>query len=527
MSFNIVLSEIDEMVEGTNQSISAWLLQLYSIRTKLYEFVCDADLTGTGAENIKKNLEDVYVFAVDSMITALVAYNTQLVLYSGNLFDLEGDKNGKLSEECMEEIQKKITEFTDETDDAYDKYTSYVKDISHLLDVNIGSKYSYKKELIDIKTDVYHVALKTNDLDSQKGGCNCGELSKISDLIEGVIKVLNKAYCSQLSLRSPSYSKDLTDDNFNNLKGIKKDLDDYNKDNRKDVLRFEEKNSWYAYDYNELQLMAIIDSLPTTLDQTDYVKIALFLVYKLVTLNSDDSMTFDEFIPTWINDHSIIKVFENLAKSLPSSIIADHYYNNMQRWKELIKTACDPKTGYIEYQDLLDLMEYGMNIETLNKKLMNNGTRMNASSNTCEIIAVYNTLVYLNGGKSPVDFPDLIKRFEEKGVTLYGYFGTSPMELDRYLNSQGYKTTMLVDGEDKMDYNTLQNKYDTFIVTVYNNKEKVSSQIHTMSITHEGGKYYLHNTFDGSAYEGNSIEDVLSKYKNGNSEVISIIGVGK
>lgn len=241
MSFNIILSEIDEMVEGTNQSISAWLLQLYSIRTKLYEFVCDADLTGTGAENIKKNLENVYVFAVDSMITALVAYNTQLVLYSGNLFDLEGDKNGKLSEECMEEIQKKITEFTDETDDAYDKYTSYVKDISHLLDVNIGSKYSYKKELIDIKTDVYHVALKTNDLDSQKGGCNCGELSKISDLIEGVIKVLNKAYCSQLSLRSPSYSKDLTDDNFNNLKGIKKDLDDYNKDNRKDVLRFEEK----------------------------------------------------------------------------------------------------------------------------------------------------------------------------------------------------------------------------------------------------------------------------------------------
>ena len=145
-------------------------------------------------------------------------------------------------------------------------------------------------------------------------------------------------------------------------------------------------------------------------------------------------------------------------------------------------------------------------------------------------------MAYLDGGYSPVDFPDLLKEYEGNGTALAGNWGASPSSVDACLRQHGYETELVSGaklGESGKGYRQLQDKYDVYILSTWNRGDKIpSSGVHTMAITkNENGKFVVHNDYkykEGSPLnEYDTLREAAYSYHNGDSEPISIIGVTK
>lgn len=74
-------------------------------------------------------------------------------------------------------------------------------------------------------------------------------------------------------------------------------------------------------------------------------------------------------------------------------------------------------------------------------------------------------------------------------------------------------------------------------MTIINNENNISNEVHTMCITKENGKYILHNVFSNGDAEGadndknvgwtqyESLQDVVDGYNQDNGNPISIRGI--
>ena len=122
---------------------------------------------------------------------------------------------------------------------------------------------------------------------------------------------------------------------------------------------------------------------------------------------------------------------------------------------------------------------------------------------------------------------------EGRGPCLNGMLGTSPVIIGEYLQDEGYDVKMLEgnDARDPSSLEELQDDYDTYIVTVYNNENDISSCVHFMCITTveiEGEtKYILRNDSMAGTLPKDSISDCLEVYSGGDSKTICIMGIGK
>ena len=220
---------------------------------------------------------------------------------------------------------------------------------------------------------------------------------------------------------------------------------------------------------------------------------------------------FMQYVPGHVDDKTMLIILDELAyESIPSGIIEYNHINNMEKWKYYVEKG---KFKFIEnQQNMYDLL-YGMS---------------SADKNSCEVIAVYNALVYMNGGESNVEFPDLISEFEHKGVCAKGELGTSPIAVYDYFDANGYTTEMLYGesiNEENLD--NMQAKYDTFILTAYNDGCDLEAEIHTVCITEEliDGKkqFVIHNGYDDKPC--NSLYEAVNEFHGGKSEPIDIICV--
>ena len=140
-------------------------------------------------------------------------------------------------------------------------------------------------------------------------------------------------------------------------------------------------------------------------------------------------------------------------------------------------------------------------------------------------------MAYLNGGYSPVEFPDLLREYEGNGTALLGNWGASPSGVDLYLRKNGYKTTFVTGPDLEQDgngYERLQSQYDVYIMSSWNIKGQITEGVHTMAITKgENGKFFVHNSFAQNPIEYDSLESAVLLYHGGDSDPISLIGVGK
>lgn len=221
----------------------------------------------------------------------------------------------------------------------------------------------------------------------------------------------------------------------------------------------------------------------------------------------------------YISDKMLIGIFDLLAMVhiLSDGRKSNNYKNNKDIWKS--SSAVYTEGRYIEHQGAMRDLKYGYK---------------NVAYSGCEVIAVYNAEVTLAGGNEPdkVTFVDLLKKFEDNGIVLGGLFGTAPNAMNDYLKNRGYTTEMLVgDHITEASLERFGKYYDVFIVTLYNNRENVSDQIHTMCISEVHSKtgtkqYVMHNAGD-TVIKDDSIQGVLNDYNRGISEPICIIGIAK
>ncbi len=224
-----------------------------------------------------------------------------------------------------------------------------------------------------------------------------------------------------------------------------------------------------------------------------------------------------------------------------------HYKHNCKEgWKAYLKKTNVPfykdengnthllqcgKGFYIENQgDMVDL-QYGVELGKWADNLFFSGNRISAKQNACEVIATYNAMAYLNGGYSPIEFPDLLREYEGNGTALLGNWGASPSGVDACLKRHGYETKF-VTGPDLEPggegYEKLQSQYDVYIMSSWNREGKINKGVHTMAITkEEDGTYVVHNSTYGKTEGYSSLADAVLSYKDGLSDPISVIGVEK
>lgn len=224
----------------------------------------------------------------------------------------------------------------------------------------------------------------------------------------------------------------------------------------------------------------------------------------------------------------IMRQFSILSNNINSSYIGENFKHNYS-YVIVHKAALFSSTGYIENQsdDEWSYVKFG------NSKISN------MSYSGCEIIAAYNALVSLGADIHPSDLASMITYFEKQGPLLKGEFGSSPAADYQFFKDKGYKVNMIIantdDAIDKYSIDSFGEKYDTYVVTAYNDKSSVSNEIHTVNIsvtTDKAGKrtYYIHNAripyavSDGYLSLSDAIKNI-DPSGNQKGKSISVIGV--
>lgn len=190
--------------------------------------------------------------------------------------------------------------------------------------------------------------------------------------------------------------------------------------------------------------------------------------------------------------------------------ISNNYKNNVVKLKQVYTVG-----SFIENQALWYNIYYG------ESTMMNGG---------CGVIATANALISLNNKLDYDDMAKLISYFENSGICINGYAGTSPLAIYDYFTSNGYDAAYTTEIED---LTLLSNNYTTFIVTAFNNADDIEEGMHTVCITrNEEGDYVIHNSyvFSDNKYSTSeaysSLEEAVNYVnKSGNAKSVIVIGV--
>ena len=189
------------------------------------------------------------------------------------------------------------------------------------------------------------------------------------------------------------------------------------------------------------------------------------------------------WIPHYVTNRQMLWFYGKAAGlfRMPEARIAA---NRKENRKLLLAEDSPLKAGrYIENQAEWGKVRFGCS------------KRSNMAYSGCEIIAAYNAKLALGEHVSALDMAELIARYERKGAALRGAIGTSPKEIACYFEERGYEVRM-TDSRDPETLEIFGRENDTVIVTAYNDRNDITREIHTVSVTKdEKGEYTLHNVY--------------------------------
>jgi predicted butyrate kinase (DUF1464 family) len=143
----------------------------------------------------------------------------------------------------------------------------------------------------------------------------------------------------------------------------------------------------------------------------------------------------------------------------------------------------------------------------------------------CEIFATYNAMYNING-KVTKPLADLISSYEKDGMVLSGKFGTAPKAISDFLEKQGFVTKLTT---EEKEFDDIGKKFESMILTMYNDKNDISQEVHTVNISKENGKFTAHNVYCNGKVVGPyaSVSEVIKNINGGKAKGISLIGVKK
>lgn len=215
------------------------------------------------------------------------------------------------------------------------------------------------------------------------------------------------------------------------------------------------------------------------------------------------------FIPRFIAGGVILWVYDlmRFAQRVFHRDYSFHDHENEIAFSQK-ESAIQKMGGFIEDQGCYTDMFYG-------KTLMRD--------TGCEIIATYNAMRSMLGS-APISLAKLIHEFERDGIALKGKAGSAPKAIQSFFLRSGYDARMIT---KKVDIQRLADAYETWILTMYNDKENIMKQIHTVNISKTTEGYLVHNVKGDGHPEGpyDTLEDLIEQLNKGKAKMISLLGI--
>jgi hypothetical protein len=230
---------------------------------------------------------------------------------------------------------------------------------------------------------------------------------------------------------------------------------------------------------------------------------------------------------------------------MPKRIIEAHFAVNTLAWKAYLNKLSH--IPFIEDQNSMGEFSYGRERRWLTNKLLG-GRSLCAKENACEVIAVYNAELALAGPDKKPDFSHLLREFEKKGISFWGYFGTSFTALVSYFKRSPYE--MLVYRGKQITREALQNAreegFSACVMMAENKAGELKEMVHTICITgplglgassdaagslelpgssetKESEKVWTaHNDYEGSRQYA-TLEDAVFGYHKGQGRALGVI----
>lgn len=200
---------------------------------------------------------------------------------------------------------------------------------------------------------------------------------------------------------------------------------------------------------------------------------------------------------------------------LSHALSEKQYINNLECWDRHL--ASHPKDP-LEDQRLIPDISYGR-CSRFNERIFLKGRPLNASVNSCEVIAVWHALRYCG---HDIPFPALLRHFSKKGICAGGLFGTSPRYLAGFFRDRGFDTEVLTG--PAITPAVLEKKGSAVslcILTSFNRAHNPFSMVHTMCITKEDGHWIRHN--DNGAKKCATLSDAVFTYNSSLSSPLQLI----
>ena len=217
------------------------------------------------------------------------------------------------------------------------------------------------------------------------------------------------------------------------------------------------------------------------------------------------------WIPNRIDNHVVVSVLELMRKvqrlfHKDFSVNLKYNEENFKRHIEIIQK----NHGYIEDQNNYADMKYG---------------KVTMKYAGCEIFATYNAVFSLTG-KHEMSLAQMIFDYEKDGAVLSGKFGTSPKAISDYLTRLGFITYFSTDEEE---FDKIGREYDSLILTMYNDRNDIRKEVHTINISKECEMYTAHNVYCNGKVVGPCacVSEVIKNINGEKAKGISLIGIKK
>ena len=215
------------------------------------------------------------------------------------------------------------------------------------------------------------------------------------------------------------------------------------------------------------------------------------------------------FIPDKVSNHTVVEFFE-MMRGVQRIVKRRYRKNDAPNFAADMahRPAVKKAGGYIEDQHSWKDMRYGLST---------------VSFSGCEVIAVYNALNDL-AGTDKISMFEMVRGFERDGMVFFGIAGTSMKALERYFSSRGYHTEY---SESPAEFDDIAGRSDTMILTMYNDRNDIAAQIHTICISKKRGLLYAHNVYCNGAVVGpaDDLTGMLKIINGGKAKGISLIGI--
>lgn len=214
-------------------------------------------------------------------------------------------------------------------------------------------------------------------------------------------------------------------------------------------------------------------------------------------------------IPNQVDNSVVVGAFEMMRKE--QKLLKKDFSANLKKNEEAFAAhlaSITKNRGYVEDQNNYKDVAYG---------------ESTMAYSGCEIFATFNAIYNLTK-KNLVSLPKMISEYEKDGMVFSGKFGTAPRAIQDFLNKQGFMTELTT---DEAQFDTVGKNNESLILTMYNDKNDISKEVHTVNISKENGQFTAHNVYCNGMVVGpyKSVSEVIKNINGGKAKGISLIGI--